>query len=102
MYYAFQEKLIAEVTRPDEKVKVFIKLLHILGKLPPDCRESCSIFVVNVLVILMEDMFDDGITSEEKLNHIKDMATSLGVLDNGELMQIVARKMRDCLDLDSI
>ncbi|KAJ9597538.1 hypothetical protein L9F63_011596 [Diploptera punctata] len=92
-----KEKIIPELASSEEKLKVFTKMVHILANLPPACSESCSFLAINLLVDLMQDMFDDKITEIEKLHYIKDMTTNVGALGNGETQQVLVRKILDCL-----
>lgn len=79
-------------------MKIFIKILHVLGQLPPSIKDSCSVLMLNVLIELLPEIFSDCATGPiETLSFVRDIAISIGVLGNGEPLQIIARKLLECM-----
>ncbi|XP_021914752.1 uncharacterized protein LOC110827415 isoform X2 [Zootermopsis nevadensis] len=88
----------------EEQAKILIKILHILGQLPPSIKDTCSILMLNVLVELLPEIFSDYVQEKEDAagsvetsSFLRDIAISIGVLGNGEPLQILSRKLLECM-----
>jgi hypothetical protein len=88
----------------EEEVKILIKILHVLGQLPHSVKDSCSIVMLNVLLELLPEIFSEYVQGKEgatcrveTLPYVRDIATNIGVLGDGEPLQVISRKLLECL-----
>ena len=100
--FALQDEVIqhVKVLPTEEQVKMLIKILHILGRLPPAVKDACLIVMLNIVVEFVSEVLNgcvqekEGTTgSPEMSSYIRDIATSIGVLGNGEPLQVIAKKL---------
>lgn len=84
----------------EEQVRILIKILHILGRLPPPVKDACLIVMLNIVLEFVSEVLNgcvqekEGTTvSPEMSSCIRDIATSVGVLGNGEPLQVIAKKL---------
>lgn len=100
--FALQDEVIqhVKVLPTEEQVKMLIKILHILGRLPPAVKDACLIVMLNIVVEFVTEVLNGCVQekegtagSPEMLSYIRDIATSVGVLGNGEPLQVIAKKL---------
>jgi len=100
--FAFQDEVIqhVKVLPSEEQVKILIKILHILGRLPPAVKDACLIVMLNIVVEFVSEVLSgcvqekEGTTgAPEMSSYIRDIATSVGVLGNGEPLKVIAKKL---------
>jgi len=100
--FALQDEVIqhVKVLPTEEQMRILIKILHILGRLPPSVKDACLIIMLNIMVEFVSEVLNgcvqekEGATdSPEMSSCIRDMATSIGVLGNGEPLQVIAKKL---------
>ena len=100
--FALQDEVIQHVNvlPTEEQVKMLIKVLHILGRLPPAVKDACLIVMLNIVVEFVSEVLNgcvqeqEGMTgSPEMSSYIRDIVTSIGVLGNGEPLQVIAKKL---------
>lgn len=93
----------------EDQVKIFIKILHVLGRLPPSIKDSCSIVMLNILIEFLPEVMNRSVVEKKCMNgsdeislcsYVRDIATSIGVLGNGEPLQVLSRKMLECMVLN--
>jgi hypothetical protein len=84
------------------KVKILIRVLHVLGQLPPSIKDSCSVLMLNVIVELLPAILNEGVQEKgitggaAEPSYIRDIAISIGVLGSGEPLQVLSRKLLEC------
>jgi hypothetical protein len=100
--FALQDEVIqhVKVLPTEEQVKILIKILHILGRLPPAVKDACLIVMLNIVMEFLSEVLDGCVQekegtagSPEMSSYIRDIATSVGVLGNGESLQVIAKKL---------
>ena len=89
-----------KVLPTEEQVRILIKILHILGRLPPSVKDACLIVMLNIVLEFVSEVLNgcvqgkEGTTdSPEMSSCVRDIATSIGVLGNGEPLQVIAKKL---------
>jgi hypothetical protein len=92
----------------EDQVKIFIKILHVLGQLPPSIKDSCSILMLNILIEFLPEVMNRSVLEKKCTNgademssysYIRDVAAFIGVLGNGEPLQVFSRKLLECMEL---
>ncbi|XP_069668993.1 uncharacterized protein [Periplaneta americana] len=89
------------------QVKMLIKLLYILGQLPTNIKDSCSIVIINVLVELLPEILNETTRENEEAasddvsSYVTEISTIIGILGNGEPLQILARKLMECMTMET-
>lgn len=88
------------ILKTEEQVKILIKVLHVLGRLPPSIKDACLIVMLNVVVELVTEVLNscvqakEGTTdSPETSSYIRDVATTIGVLGSGEPLKVISKKL---------
>jgi hypothetical protein len=88
----------------EAQVKIFVKILHVLGQLPPSIKDSCSIPMLNVLLESLPEVLNRSVLEERCLTgcdevflYMRDIATITGVLGNGEPLQVLSRRLMECM-----
>lgn len=79
---------------------MLIKILHILGRLPPAVKDACLIVMLNIVVEFVSEVLNSCVQekegragSPEMSSYVRDIATCVGVLGNGEPLQVIAKKL---------
>ena len=102
VWFALQDEVIqhVKVLPTEEQVKMLIKILHILGRLPQAVKDACLIVMLNIVVEFVSEVFSGCVQEKEGMagspemsSYIRDIATSIGVLGNGEPLQVIAKKL---------
>jgi hypothetical protein len=90
----------AKVLPTEEQVKMLIKILHVLGRLPPAVKDACLIVMLKILVEFISEVLNGCVQVEESMTGspeisscIRDIATAIGVLGNGEPLRVIAKKL---------
>jgi hypothetical protein len=81
------------------QAKIFIKILYVLGHLPPSIKDSCSIPMLNVLLESLPGAVEGTCVSgcDDVALYVRDIVTVIGVLGNGEPLQVFSRKLLECV-----
>ena len=100
--FALQDEIIQHINilKTEEQVKILIKVLHVLGRLPPSVKDACLIVMLNVVVELVTEVLNscvqakEGTTdSPETSSYIRDVATTIGVLGSGDPLKVISKKL---------
>lgn len=100
--FALQDEIIEHINilQTEEQVKILIKVLHVLGRLPPSIKDACLIVMLNIVVELVSVVLNSGVHekegatgSPEMSSYVRDIATTIGVLGNGEPLQVISKKL---------
>jgi hypothetical protein len=90
----------------EEGVKMLIKVLHILGRLPPTVKDACLIVMLNILVESVSEVLNGCVQEKEGTtgspgisSYIRDIATAIGVLGNGEPLRVIAKKLLEYMEV---
>jgi hypothetical protein len=93
----------------EDQVRIFIKILYVLGRLPPSIKDSCSILMSNILIEFLPEVMNRSVLEKKCMDdsdeislssYVRDIAAIIGVLGNGEPLQILSRKMLECMVLN--
>jgi hypothetical protein len=111
LHFVLQDEAISRLKSlpTEDQVKIFIKILHVLGRLPPSIKDSCSILMLNILIEFLPEVMNRSVLEKKCMNgsdeislysYVGDIATFIGVLGNGEPLQVLSRKMLECMVLN--
>jgi hypothetical protein len=102
--FTLQDEIIQHINilQTEEQVKVLVKILHVLGRLPPSVKAACLSVILNIVVEFVSKVFSGCVQEKEgktgfpdTSSYIRDIATALGVLGNGEPLQVISKKLLD-------
>jgi hypothetical protein len=110
LHFVLQDEETSQLkTLPTEdQVKIFIKILHVLGQLPPSIKDSCSVLMLNILIEFLPEVMYRSLLEKKHMNgadeislypYVRDIATIIGVLGNGEPLQFFSRKLLESMEL---
>lgn len=111
LHFVLQDEEISQLKSlpTEDQVKIFIKILHVLGQLPPSIKDSCSIVMLNILIEFLPEVMNRSVPEKKCMNgvdeislysYIRDITASIGVLGNGEPLQVFSRKLLECMELN--
>jgi hypothetical protein len=100
--FCLQDEVIqhVKVLSTEEQVKMLIKILHILGRLPPAVKDACLIVMLNIVVGFVSEVLngcaqetEGAAGSPDISSYIRDIAIAIGVLGDGEPLRVIAKKL---------